>query len=69
MFKVARSRESSEELTNHEQEDPPKDEDVFPSINTFVINTSITSSSRLNVVALNEDNKKLVKNYDVSTSM
>ncbi len=32
---------------------------MFTSINTFVINMSITSSSRPIVVALDEDNKKV----------
>ncbi len=36
------------------------DKDVLASINTSVMNTSIASSSRPNVVALNEDNNKNV---------
>jgi hypothetical protein len=57
---ATRKWEASEEPTDHEQEDPPKDENVFTSINTSVINTSITSSFRSNVVALDgDDNKKV----------
>ncbi len=53
-------REASEALIDHEQEDPPKDKDVFTSINTFVINTLIASSYGLNVAALDEDDNKKI---------
>ncbi len=55
-----REQEASEELIDHEQEDPLKDENVFTLINTSVVYTSITSSSRPNVAALYwDDNKKI----------
>ncbi len=58
MFKL---RENvSDELINHEQEDPLKDEDVLTLINTSIVNTSITSSSGSNVAALDGDNNKKV---------
>jgi hypothetical protein len=51
---------ASEKFINHEQEDPLKDKDVLTSISTFVINTSITSSTRPNVAILDgEDSKKV----------
>jgi hypothetical protein len=54
-----RKREASDKLTNHEQVDPPKDEDVFISIKTSIVNTSIASSIGPNVVVLNgKDSKK-----------
>jgi hypothetical protein len=55
---VAREWDVNEELTNHEQEDLLKDEDVFASINTSVVNTSITSSFGPNVVVLDENDNK-----------
>ncbi len=55
-----KEREASEEFIHHEQKDPLKDEDVFTLINTSVINTSIASSSRPNVIALDEDDNKKV---------
>ncbi len=36
---VARERKANEELIDHEQEDPPKDEDVFALINTSIVNS------------------------------
>ncbi len=57
-----KEREAGEELTDHEQEDPPKDKDVLISINTSIVNTSIASSIRSNVVALDgEDSKKTIE--------
>jgi hypothetical protein len=52
--------EANEELTNHEQEDPLKDEDVFALINTSIMNTLITSSNGPNFMALDEDDNKNV---------
>jgi hypothetical protein len=57
---VAKEWEANKELTDHEQEDPLKDEDVFALINTSIMNTSITSSYGLNVAALDEDVNKNV---------
>ncbi len=56
--RIAKEREANGELIKHEQKDPPKDKDVFASINTFVLNTSIAFSSRPNVTALDEDDNK-----------
>jgi hypothetical protein len=33
-----------EELSSHDQEDWPKEEDVIASVNTLMVNTSIASS-------------------------
>jgi len=55
-----KKQEFSEELIDHEQEDPPKDEDVLASINTSIVNTSIAFSIGPNVVVLHGvDNKKV----------
>jgi hypothetical protein len=55
---VAREWEVNEEFIDHEQEDPPKDENVFPSIYTSVVNTLIASSFGPNVATLDEDDNK-----------
>ncbi len=55
-----RDQEANEELIDHEQEDLPKDEDVLASINTSIVNTSITSTIGPNVIALNGDNNKKI---------
>jgi hypothetical protein len=55
-----RERKASEEFTYHEQKDPPKEEDVLASVNTSIINTLITSSIWLNVVALDVEKSKNV---------
>lgn len=53
-------QEANGKLTDHEQEDPLKDEHVLASINTSIVNASIASSMGLNVATLDgEDNKKI----------
>jgi hypothetical protein len=47
-----KEQEGNEELTDHEQEDLPKDENVLALINTSIINTSIASSIGPNVATL-----------------
>jgi hypothetical protein len=54
-------------LNDHDQEDSRKEDDVLASINTLMVNTSITASPRPTLVIVDADESyKLVTNYMMS---
>ncbi len=55
-----KEQKANEELVDHEQQDLKKVEDVFTSINTSIVNTSIASSFWSNAATLNGDDSKKI---------